>query len=57
MSVSSMKSKIEKNLGQIHYKVDGGNFVIDNRVPQIRYDLAAKALTVVLVECKVGTFP
>ena len=32
------------------------NFVIDNRVPQIRYDETAKALTVVLVECKVGTF-
>ena len=32
------------------------SFVIDNRVPQIRYDEAAKALTVVLVECKVGTF-
>ena len=29
------------------------NFVIDNRVPQIRYDETAKALTVVLVECKV----
>ena len=23
MSVGSMKSKFEKNLGQIHYKVDG----------------------------------
>ena len=36
--------------------MDGVNFVIDNRVPQIKYDEAAKALTVVLVECKVGTF-
>ena len=81
MSVGSMKSKFEKNLGQIHYKVDWMdemNFVIVNTntntkkmengyrssefyvfykfVSQIRYDEAAKALTVVLVECKVETF-
>ena len=59
MSVGSMKSKFEKNMGQIHYKVDktyGMSFFIHNRIPQIRYGEAAKALTVVLVECKVGTF-
>ena len=36
--------------------MDRVSFVIDNRLPQIRYDEVAKALTVVLVECKVGTF-
>ena len=55
MSVGSMKSKFEKTLGQIHYKVDWGlPESFDNRAPQIRYDEGAKALTVVIVECKVG---
>ena len=35
---------------------DRVNFVFFNCVSQIRYDEAAKALTVVLVECKVETF-